>query len=86
MKAPALASLTVIDVRGMRESGSRNAIRWRCLGAIGPPGDARGHHGFPVRVERGQCAKRIERRRREDVGVLARRPAPNLQERVHGVT
>ena len=55
-------------------------------GAIGPPGDARGHHGFPVRVERGQRAERIERRLREDIGVLARRPASNLQEIVHGVT
>ena len=48
--------------------------------AIGPSGDARGHHGFPVGVERGQRAKRIERRLREDIGVLARRPAANLQE------
>ena len=43
-------------------------------------------HGLPVRVERGQRAKRIERRLREDVGVLARQPAPNLQGYVHGVT
>jgi hypothetical protein len=46
---------------------------------IGPSGDARGHRGFPIGVERSQCAKRIERHIREDIGVLARRPAADLQ-------
>ena len=79
MKAPFLASSTLMLVRGIVVRGSRKAMRCFVACACCSPLDASCHHGFAIRVESRQLFEGVGGVRGVDILIGMRQVASNLE-------